>query len=81
MILVVGEQTDIPNLVLFHIQVPKELLRTVFPTRGLQVDVRTNFVQAEPVDLQCLTMIWAICVVEDVSISLDTLTSEFKAIS
>ena len=30
-----------------------------------------NFVQEEPRDLQCLTMIKAICVVDDVSIRLD----------
>ena len=34
--------------------------RTVFPTRGQQLYVRTKFVQEEPLDLQCLTMILAI---------------------
>ena len=44
-ILVFDEETNIPTMVLFPIQAPAELLRTVFPTRGLQVDVRTNFVR------------------------------------
>ena len=56
------------------IQVLIKLLRTVFPTRGQQVDVLTNVVQEEPLDHQYLTMIWAICVVEVVSIYLDILT-------
>ena len=42
------------------------------------MDVRKNFVQEEPLDLQCLTKIWA--VVEDVSIHLDILTLEFSVI-
>ena len=41
----------------------------------------TNFVHEEPDDLQCLTMIWATCVVEDVSKNLDILALEFKPIS
>ena len=40
-------------------------LRTVFPTTGLQVDVRANFVREEPLGLQCLLMILDICAVED----------------
>ena len=36
-----------------------------------------NFVQEVPQDVQCLPMILAICVVEDVSIYLDILTLEF----
>ena len=60
LILVFDEQTGIANSVLFPIQVPLKLLRTVFPTRDRQVDVDTNFVQEEPLDLQCWTMIWAI---------------------
>ena len=40
----------------------------------------TNFAQEEPQDLQCLTMHLATCVVEDVSVYLDILTSEFCAI-
>ena len=35
----------------------------------------TDFAQEEPQDLQCLTMILATCVVEDVSICLDIPTS------
>ena len=42
-----------------------------------RMDDRTSFVQEVPWDLQCLPVIWAICVVEDVSKHLDTLTSEF----
>ena len=52
----------------------------VFPTRGLQVGVRTHFVQGEPQDLQCLIKISAICVVEDVSKYPDILTLEFSTI-
>ena len=40
MILVFDEQTDIPNSVPFPIQVPMELVRTVFPTRSQQVGDR-----------------------------------------
>ena len=79
-ILVFDERKDVPKAALFSIQVPTELPRTVFPTRDQQIDVRINFVQEEPLDLQCLTMILAICVVEDVSIYLDILTLEFWAI-
>ena len=41
------------------------------------MDVRTNFVQVEPLDVQCLTMNLAICVVEGVFENLDVLTLEF----
>ena len=64
-ILVFGEQTGIPNSALFPIQVPLKHHPTVSPA---QVAVRTNFVQEVPLDLQCLTMILATCVVEDVSL-------------
>ena len=70
----VDEQTDIPYPVLFSIHVPSELPRTAFLTRAQQLGVRTNFVQEEPLDLQCLTTIWAIYVVDDVSTYLDILT-------
>ena len=40
------------------------------------MSVRTDIVREEPLDLQCFTMIRAMCVVEDVSIDLDTLTWE-----
>ena len=79
-ILVFDEQKDIPNAVLSPIQVPTKLLRTVSPTRDQKVGVGTNFVQEEPLDHRCLTMISATCVVEDVSIYLDSLTLEFWAI-
>ena len=60
------------------ILVVDDLLQTVFPTRVLQVGVRTIFVQEEPRDLQCwTTMILAICVVEDVPIHLDIQTLAF----
>ena len=48
------------GIVLSTSKVPIEPPRTVFPTRGQQLDVRTKFVQEEPLDLQCLTMILAI---------------------
>ena len=67
-------KTDIPNSVLFPCQVPIEFLPTVFPTTTLRVSVNTNFVREVPLDLQCLTTIWAIGVV---SIRLDILTLEF----
>ena len=41
------------------------------------MDVRTNFAQEEPHGLQCLTMTSAVCVVEDLSIYMDTLSLEF----
>ena len=69
-----------PDSVLFPLQVPIELPRTVFPTRGLQVDVGTSFVREERLHLPYWTMISAICVEENVSIYLDTLTSESWAI-
>ena len=58
---------------------PFKLSRTVFPTRGQHVGVRTDVVPEEPLGLQCKTMILATCVVEDVSIYLDILTLEFWA--
>ena len=68
---------DIPNSVHFPIRVSTELPRTASPTRSQQVGVRTNFVQEEQLDLQCLTMIWAIGVVEDVSKHVDIQFEEF----
>ena len=75
-ILVFDEQTDIPNSPLFPILVPTQLLRTVFPMRDHQLGFRINFVREVPQDLQCLTMISATCVVEDVSLRLDFLTQK-----
>ena len=70
--------TSISNSVLFSRPSPNtDLPRIVFPTRGQQVGVHTNFVQEEPLDLQYLTMILTIYVMEDVSINLGVLTSEF----
>ena len=43
------------------------------------MDVRTNFVREETLGLRCLTMILDTCVVEDVSIYLDTTTWELSA--
>ena len=65
-ILVVDEQTHIPNSILFPTQVPIELFQTVFATRGLQVGVRTGFVREELLDLQYLFMILAICVIRTI---------------
>ena len=76
-ILVSDVQKDIPNSLLFYIQVPIEPPQHFFPTRVLQAGVRTNFVREEPLGLRCLTKVLAICVVEDVSINLDILTLEF----
>ena len=72
--------TDIPNLVLFTIQVPIEPPRIVFPTTVLLRGVHVNFVQEVPRGLRCSPRISAICVVEDVSIRLDIVTLEFGAI-
>ena len=47
------------------------------PIIVLPKDDRTDFVQEERLDLPYLTMILAICVVEDVSTNLDILTLEF----
>ena len=68
-ILVFGEQKDIHNSAPSPIQVPIELPQIVFSTRGLQVGVHTSFVREEPLGLRSLTMIFALCVVEDGSIS------------
>ena len=58
---------------------PIEPLQIVFPTKIRPVGVRTNVFQEEPLDLQCLTMISAVRVVEDVSICRHTLALEFGA--
>ena len=82
---------DTPNPVLFPIQAPTELPRTVFPTINSPasgcpytfsqlVGGQTDFAQDVPRDLRCSTKISATCVVEDVSIYLDILTLEFKSI-
>ena len=57
----------------FPIQVPFKLPRTVFPHVGVRTDVDPK----GPLGHPCLTMIWATCVVEDVSKYLDVLTLEF----
>ena len=62
-------------------QVEIKLARTVFPMAIRQMDDRTNFVQeVPPQDLQLSPMIWAICVVENVSQHLDILISVFVAL-
>ena len=69
-ILVFDEQKSLPNSVLFTIQVHNN------PANGCPCKFRSR----STLDLQCLPMIWAMCVVEDVSIRLDILTQEFWAI-
>ena len=66
-----GEQQDIPITVLLSIQVPSQLPQIVFPTRGQQGGTVQISFKRKPLGLQRLTMIWAICVVEDVSVHLD----------
>ena len=70
----------LPSWYFFTIQDPRTCLRTVFPTRDQQLDVRMDFVREVPQGLRCLPKMSAICVVEDVSICLDILTFEFWAI-
>ena len=69
--LVSDERTYIPNLVLFPIQVFMKLPPIVFLITIRQMDDHINSVQEVPLDLQCLPMILAICVVESVSTHLD----------
>ena len=52
--LVCGEQKDKPNSLLYPIQIPLKLPRTIFSPIIQQVGVRKNFVQSV---LQCWTMI------------------------
>ena len=52
-ILVFDEQMDIPTSVLFFIQAPTELLRIVLHQKRPASGDRTNFVQEEPLNLQC----------------------------
>ena len=66
-IIVFDEQTDIPNSEPIPLQVPIEPPQIVFTTRGLQVDVRTDFVQEEPLGLHCLTKISVTCVADTAS--------------
>ena len=73
-ILVFGEQTDIPSSVLSTIQVPVELPQTVFLTRCLQVGDRPDSFREEPPDLLMFDHDWATCVVKSVSIFLDIRT-------
>ena len=78
MILVLDEQKDIPNSVLLTIPVPTELFQIVFLIRGLKVGDHTDsrgttgssmFAKSSPT-----------CVVEDLSIYMEILTQEFRAI-
>ena len=52
----------------------------VLPTIIQQVDDGTDFVQEGPLDLRCLTKVWATCEMEDVSKYLDILTLEASVI-
>ena len=67
-------QRDIPNLEISPSHVSIGFSQIAFPTTVLPKDDRTDFAQEERLDLQCLTMFSATCVVEDVSIRLDILT-------
>ena len=51
-ILLFDEGKDMPNSVLFTIQVPIEPPQSVFPTARHQAGVRTYFDQKEPLDLR-----------------------------
>ena len=77
-ILVFGEQIDIPKSVLLPIQVPTELLQN--PQESSKwVSVQIS-VKKKRLGLPYWTMILAICLVEDVSIYLDRLTLKFWAV-
>ena len=54
-----------------------ELSRIAFAITVLQKDDRTDFAQEERLDLPYWTMIWATCVLVDVSKYLDILISVF----
>ena len=71
------DKRTFPTGFFFPSQSQQELPQTVFPTRNQQVGESTKFGREEPQGLRCLSMIWATCVVEDVSIYLDSLTLEF----
>ena len=72
-------QQSVPSLARSPIQVPIELSRIAFPITVMLKDDRTDFVQEEQLVLQCWTMIWATCVLVDVSRCLDILTWEVAA--
>ena len=61
----------------FPSRVPMKLSRIAFPMIVLSED-RTDFAQEERLGLPCWTMIWAICVLVDVSKYLDILSLEFS---
>ena len=72
--LVSTEQTDIISSLFFTIQVWIKLLEIIVLT------IHTDSVQEEQLDLPYWIVISVTCVLEDVSIRLDILTSEFSAI-
>ena len=57
----------------YLVPIPPKHFRAVFPTRSLRKDVRAHFVREEPLGLQCLTMIFAISFMENVSIYIWTI--------
>ena len=69
--LFLGLRMNIPKPELFPIRVPRELSRIAFPIVVLPKDDHTDFAQDERLDLPYWTMIWAICVLVDVSKYLD----------
>ena len=69
-----------PSLLLFPIQFPRKLFQIAFSTVKQQVSDHKDYAQREQPVLQCWTMIWATCVVVDVSRCLDTRTEEFSKI-
>ena len=66
-----------PNLELFSNRVLVELFQIAFPTTVLPEDDRTDSFREERLNLQCWTMILAICALVDVSKYLDILALEF----
>ena len=72
-----GKRMSIPNLEHFPNRIPIELSRIAFPTIILPKDDHADFVQEERLGLPYWTMIWAICVLVDVSKCLDILTWDF----
>ena len=71
-------QRDIPNLESSPSHVSIGFSQIAFPLVVLPKDDRTDSVQEERLDLPHWTMIWAICVLVDVSKYLDILTGFFQ---
>ena len=74
------EQRDIHNLEFSPIHVSMGFSQIAFPTTVLPKDDRADSTQEERLDLQCWTMILAICVMEDESKFLETPIWEFSTI-